>query len=139
MNEKPVLDLVTIVVGDMVAMAEFYGRLGVDIQGPDPAWPDIHRSGKAGIGFDLDAASFASKWNAGWPEGRTGPLIGFSVSTREAVDEVYADMTGAGYAGAQEPFDAFWGARYAVVVDPEGNQVGLMSPVDPARRSEPPS
>ena len=35
--------------------------------------------------------------------------------------------------------DAFWGARYAVVSDPEGNGVGIMSPVDPARRSEPPA
>ena len=39
----------------------------------------------------------------------------------------------------QEPYDAFWGARYAVVSDPDGNGVGIMSPVDPARRSEAPS
>ena len=35
----------------------------------------------------------------------------------------------------QPPFDAFWGARYAIVEDPDGNSVGLMSPVDPTRRS----
>ena len=32
----------------------------------------------------------------------------------------------------QEPYDAFWGARYAVVSDPDGNGVGIMSPVDDA-------
>ena len=39
----------------------------------------------------------------------------------------------------QQPYDAFWGARYAVVSDPDGNGVGIMSPVDPAFRSEAPS
>ena len=40
------------------------------------------------------------------------------------------------------PFDAFWAARYAVVADPDGNDVGLMSlwrnPAGHGRRSHPP-
>ena len=63
--------------------------------------------------------------------------IGFGVSSREAVDELYEELTKAGYRGQQPPFDAFWGARFAVVEDPDGNAVGLMSPRDPARRSVP--
>jgi hypothetical protein len=31
-----------------------------------------------------------------------------------------------------------WGARYAIVVDPDGNHIGLMSPSDPALRRAPP-
>jgi len=31
---------------------------------------------------------------------------------------------------------AAWGARYAVVEDPDGNALGIMSPVDPDRRSD---
>ena len=38
----------------------------------------------------------------------------------------------------QEPYDAFWGARYAVVSDPDGNGVGIMSPIDPAQRRDEP-
>lgn len=34
--------------------------------------------------------------------------------------------------------DAFWGARFAVVADPDGNEVGLMSPIDEERRRWPP-
>lgn len=51
----------------------------------------------------------------------------------------YAELTAAGYAGLQPPCDTFWGARYAIVEDPDGNHVGLMSPLDPARRSRPPA
>jgi uncharacterized glyoxalase superfamily protein PhnB len=53
------------------------------------------------------------------------------------VDEIYADLVGAGYLGQQEPVDASWGARFAVVEDPDGNAVGLMSPVDAQRRRPP--
>jgi uncharacterized glyoxalase superfamily protein PhnB len=36
------------------------------------------------------------------------------------------------------PYDAFWGARYAVVADPAGISVGIMSPADDAGRTAPP-
>jgi hypothetical protein len=32
-------------------------------------------------------------------------VLGFKVDSRERVDEIYADPTGAGYAGQQEPYD----------------------------------
>jgi hypothetical protein len=35
-------------------------------------------------------------------------------------------------------FDAFWGVRYAIVADPDGNDVGLMSPIEESRRTWPP-
>ena len=61
------------------------------------------------------------------------------MATREDVDDLYAELTSAGYVGQQAPYDAFWGARYAIVEDPSGNSVGLMSPIDEARRAAPPS
>jgi hypothetical protein len=40
--------------------------------------------------------------------------------------------------GQRLPFDAFWGAPYAIVAAPDDNDVGLMSPIDEARRLWPP-
>jgi uncharacterized glyoxalase superfamily protein PhnB len=37
-----------------------------------------------------------------------------------------------------EPIDAFWGARYAIIEDPDGIAVGVMSPVSPDMKSPPP-
>lgn len=65
-------------------------------------------------------------------------VIGFKLESRAAVDEMFARLTAAGHGVRQEPWDTFWGARYAVVEDPDGNAVGLMSPIDPDRRSESP-
>lgn len=69
-----------------------------------------------------------------WEEA-VGALIGFSLPTREAVDQRYEELMAGGYQGRQPPYDAFWGARYAVVADPAGNDVGLMSPIDEKRKT----
>jgi len=79
--------------------------------------------------------------------GTTGAstVLGFWVTTCDAVDEIYTDLTGAGHRGHQPLYDAFWGGRYAIVDDPDGNSVGIMSPQDrtessghPASRHEHP-
>jgi uncharacterized glyoxalase superfamily protein PhnB len=41
------------------------------------------------------------------------------------VDAVYARMTAAGHHGDKEPWDAFWGQRYAQLRDPDGVPVDL--------------
>ena len=43
------------------------------------------------------------------------------------VDEVYARVVAAGFEGEKEPWDAFWGQRYACVTDPDGNQIDLFA------------
>jgi uncharacterized glyoxalase superfamily protein PhnB len=146
---KPVLDQINLVCGDVGASMAFYRRLGVDI--PEArVWgtsTGIHhvsaaeQSSDKSIDFDLDSVEFARLWNTGWKDqadlkGRV--VIGFSVPTRADVDAIFHDMTGAGYRGLREPWDAFWGARYAIIEDPDGVAVGLMSPISPEMKSPPP-
>jgi uncharacterized glyoxalase superfamily protein PhnB len=134
------LDQVNLVVGDMDAMAAFYGMLGIAVDaGGMSEWDPHHRSSRAteGADLDLDSPEFAAVWDQGWPGGR-GILLGFHVDDRAEVDRIYAELTAAGHTGQQPPVDAFWGSRFAVVTDPDGNAVGLMSPRDDAFRSEGP-
>lgn len=140
---RPLFNQLNLVVHDMAATVEFYELLGVEFEPTINPWVRHHRTFAAasvtdGFDFDLDSQQFVPQWNAGWPAGHTGPVFGFRLSSAEAVDETYAKLTGAGYDGQQAPFDGFMGARYAVVNDPDGNAVGLMGPIDPARRSIPP-
>jgi catechol 2,3-dioxygenase-like lactoylglutathione lyase family enzyme len=146
---KPTLDQINIVSGDPAASIAFYRRLGVDI--PETGvWhtpSGIHhvnstRQTIAGEGsLELDSAAFAQCWNPAWrgrDDLRGRVVIGFRVATRAAVDDIFHDMTGAGYRGLQEPHDAFWGARYAMLEDPDGIAVGIMSPVSDDKRAPPP-
>jgi catechol 2,3-dioxygenase-like lactoylglutathione lyase family enzyme len=142
MNESaPDLHMLNVIVRDMTASLDFYRRLGVvPPDGAEAAGVHLQLRMPGGFSLELDTAESARLWHAGW---RADPasarvVIGFSLPTREAVDERYAELTSAGYVGRQPPFDAFWGARYAIVADPDGNDVGLMSPQDESRRAWPP-
>lgn len=137
MSTGPVPDQVNLVVSDMAATVAFYRRLGLTIPDTDADFQDHHRSARVegGVDLDFDSVTFARHWDAGWKGGMG--VLGFRVDSRERVDEIYADLTEAGHRGQQPPYDAFWGARFAVVEDPDGNAVGIMSPVDPARRADP--
>ena len=140
-DERPVFNQVNLVVKDMDATVAFYRRLGLEIPDTDPGWQAHHRAAAmpGGLELEFDSEAFAQQWSAGRrsrAEGAMGVLL-FHVSSREAVDELHAELTNAGYRSQQAPYDTFWGARCAIVEDPDGNAVGLMSPVDPARRSTP--
>ena len=136
-TDTPVPDQFNLVVSDMEASVAFYRRLGLSIPDTDAAFQPHHRSARTegGIDIDLDSGTFARHWDKGWRGGMG--VLGFKVDSRDGVDAIYADLTGAGYRGQQPPYDAFWGARYAVVEDPDGNAVGIMSAIDPDRRSDP--
>jgi catechol 2,3-dioxygenase-like lactoylglutathione lyase family enzyme len=131
--------MLNVVVRDMAASVDFYRRLGAGVP-EEASGPHTQLPLPGGFSLELDTAESVRLWHAGW---RTDPagvsvVLGFALPTRAGVDEAYADLTGAGAVGRQAPFDAFWGARYAIVADPDGNDVGLMSPIDEARRTWPP-
>jgi uncharacterized glyoxalase superfamily protein PhnB len=145
-DQQPLLDQLDIVVRDIDAAVGFYRCLGLEI--PDQTiWRtasgahhvDLHLPN--GFHLHLDSVALAKHFDSGWPEARavgTKTVIGFAVGSRKEVDERYARLVAAGYTGRQQPYDTFWGARYAVIEDPDGNHVGLMSPIDPERRRAPP-
>ena len=146
---RPTLNQLNIVSGNVDASIAFYRRLGADITDPR-IWRTAtgahhvtaieSRAGEA-ASLDLDSAAFAQIWNKGWAgrkdlAGRV--VVGFSVTSREEVNRLYGEMIAAGHRGLQAPFDAFWGARYAIVEDPDGIAVGIMSPISAKHRSPPP-
>jgi uncharacterized glyoxalase superfamily protein PhnB len=142
-SSKPVLGQLNIVARDFDRSLEFYRRLGVDVPDSPPFANGVrHAEVEMTDGFTLefDSEPLASSYNARWrqPDTSSRVLIGFRVSARNDVDELYECMTAAGYEGAQPPYDTFWGARYAILVDPDGHDVGIMSPLDPTQRYWPP-
>jgi catechol 2,3-dioxygenase-like lactoylglutathione lyase family enzyme len=142
-HKKPGFDQVNIIAGDFARSLAFYRRLGVALPEAENAEALFHANGKTPIGirFELDTPHFAQFWNKGWV-GRADlvgrVVLGFGVPSREEVDQLYEQLTAAGHPGLAEPFDAFWGARYAIIEDPNGIAVGIMSPIDPARKTWPP-
>jgi Glyoxalase/Bleomycin resistance protein/Dioxygenase superfamily len=114
-DNPPDLHMLNVIVRDMAASLDFYQRLRVPVPGPGDR-ADAHLQLKMPGGFslelELDTAESARLWHATW---RADPAstrvgLGFMLSSRQAVDDRYAELTAAGYRGRQPPFDAFWGA-----------------------------
>jgi catechol 2,3-dioxygenase-like lactoylglutathione lyase family enzyme len=143
-TSPPALEQINIVVGDMRKSLAFYRLLGLSIEEtPLAEWAPHHASGRTsnGVRVEFDSIAFAKQWNPGLDEVKLGSatIPFFHVPGREDVDRVHAAVTEAGYRSQKAPEDAFWGARYAIVEDPDGNPVGIMSPSDESKRRPPPS
>ena len=135
---------VNLFVREMATSVEFYRLLELDV--PDPfEWPPgsgaehVEIQGEGGCYLALDNHPMARIWNDKFDpdRGRGNVVVGLLVATRGDVDRLYDKVRAAGHQVGQKPYDAFFGARHAIVIDPDGNQVGLKSPIDDERSYEP--
>jgi uncharacterized glyoxalase superfamily protein PhnB len=63
------------------------------------------------------------------PRGSNRVSLAFKCDSPAEVDAAYARIIAAGHRGHKAPWDAFWGQRYATVLDPDGNTVDLFAPL----------
>jgi catechol 2,3-dioxygenase-like lactoylglutathione lyase family enzyme len=127
-------------VGDMAATVAFYGRLGIPFAEGAEKHPFVSVTLDNGVALAFATHVITRAYDRSFqpPSGRTPNCLQFDVASRAETDKIYGELTAAGYKGHLAPHDAFWGARYAEVLDPDGNLVGFQSPVDPAKRGRPP-
>ncbi|NNJ11274.1 glyoxalase [Chloroflexales bacterium ZM16-3] len=121
-------DMVGIQVSDMAAALRFYRMLGLAI--PEGVEGEAHVEVITPNGYRIawDTEALMRSINPEWvaPSGsRVG--LAFKCDGPADVDILYAAITGAGYVGIKEPWDAFWGQRYAVVADPDGLHIDLFA------------
>ncbi|MEU7768804.1 VOC family protein [Nocardia sp. NPDC049190] len=132
----PQLDVIGIVVTDMAAAVSFYRRLGIDF--PVGSEQEAHAEAALpnGLRLALDTEAVIASFHPGWtPPQRAGRVgIAFRCADPADVDTVYADLVNAGYHGELKPWDAFWGQRYAVVNDPDGNGIDLYAALQTAAK-----
>jgi catechol 2,3-dioxygenase-like lactoylglutathione lyase family enzyme len=126
----PRFDLIGLVAADMAATLAFYRRLGLDIPDGADGEPHVEASLPGGLRIAWDTEetirSFDPAWDPG-PRGGGRISLAFQCDSPAEVDRLHAELTGAGHHSHKEPWDAFWGQRYAVVADPDGNGVDLFA------------
>jgi uncharacterized glyoxalase superfamily protein PhnB len=121
----PELNAIGIVASDMARSIRFYQVVGLDV----PDTPDeghVDTSLPNGMRLMLDSEDTVRSFRPDWTR-ETGNQVGLALECESPaeVDEIYARVTGAGFRGEKEPWDAFWGQRYAQLQDPDGVPVDL--------------
>jgi catechol 2,3-dioxygenase-like lactoylglutathione lyase family enzyme len=129
----PRADAFGIVVADMARALAFYRRLGLDIPADADGAPHAEAVLAGGIRLMFDTEdtvrSFDPSWTAPAAGASTRMGIAFLCDSPAEVDSVHAAMVDAGYSSHHDPWDAFWGQRYATLLDPDGNPVDLFAPL----------
>ena len=128
---SPQLDAFGIVVSDMARSVAFYRKLGLSF--PDGAENEGHVEAElpGGVRYMLDSEDVIRSFDSEWQRPTGGHLTGgaFRCESPEEVDRVYAELLEAGATSHKEPWDAFWGQRYAEVLDPDGTLIDLYAPL----------
>lgn len=117
-------DFVGITAANLEASVRFYRLLGCPF--PEPSGEaHIEAVFPNGMRLGLDSVELM-KSLGNWEE-PAGHRMGLAINveTPAEVDQAYQAIIAAGFRGATEPWDAFWGQRYAQVLDPDGNKVDI--------------
>lgn len=123
------LHTIGMVVNDLGKSLSFYRTLGLDI--PEGLDNEFHYefTNKNGfsIGFIPKATMLKTDPNWKEPTGNARISLQFSCNNPEEVNKTYSDLIKKGYESFKEPWDAFWGQRFAQVLDPDGNNVAIFA------------
>lgn len=125
----PKLDMIGLVVEDMAASLAFYRKLGLDI--PDTDEPHVEATLPNGPRFGWDTVAVIRSFDPEWTKPVGGHSVGicFLCDSPADVDKLHASLVADGHRSHKDPWDAFWGQRYASIEDPDGNVVDLFAPL----------
>ncbi|WP_307708994.1 VOC family protein [Streptomyces sp. V1I6] len=125
----PRFDAIGLVVSDMAASLAFYRRLGLDIPAEADSAPHAEAALPGGLRLMWDTEETVRSFDPDWtrPTGGERMAPAFLCDSPAEVDALYDELVAAGYRGHLKPWDAVWGQRYAVVLDPDGLGVSLFA------------
>ena len=122
----PELNAIGIVSSDLAASIAFYRLLGVDF--PEDGEGHIEATLSSGTRFMLDSEEVVTSFRPDWTRETGNQLaLAFECTSPAEVDETYARVKVAGFDAEKEPWDAFWGQRYAQLRDPDGVPIDLFA------------
>ena len=124
----PELNAIGIVAADTSRSVAFYRLLGVDF--PESEEGHIEVTLPSGARFMLDSEEVVKSFRSDWTREVGNQLaLAFQCASPAEVDEIYSKVKAAGFDAEKEPWDAFWGQRYAQLRDPDGVPIDLYAPL----------
>ncbi|WP_127714364.1 VOC family protein [Halobacteriovorax sp. HLS] len=119
------LDAIGICSKNIPESIEFYSLLGIEFKelGGEGHYEALTRSG---LRLMLDSVELLKKIDPKWTDSPGSSIVlCFKQDSVSDVDSIYESIKSAGFKVKKSPWDAFWGQRYASIIDPNGNQIDL--------------
>lgn len=124
------LRIVGLIVEDLGRSVAFYRALGLDLPASAKGDSYRHRFDNGDVLFwetPSEIRRFDSEWSPP-PKGDRRVVLEFGFDSPARLRSVYERLDRAYGAGRLAPFDQGAGVTYAIVTDPDGNQVSLRNP-----------
>jgi uncharacterized glyoxalase superfamily protein PhnB len=122
------LDAITVTSRDMVKSAKFYALLGFEFPKFEADTKHLEPTTKNGdVRLMIDDADLMKSMTGVDPKPPTYSPFAIKCDTPAEVDQCVARVKAAGFVVVKEPWDAFWGQRYAILADPDGCTVDLFA------------
>jgi catechol 2,3-dioxygenase-like lactoylglutathione lyase family enzyme len=124
-------NVIGIVVADMATSLDFYRRLGLPVADGVDGEPHVEVALPGGLRLTFDTQETIRSFDPSWtpPSGGHGMSLAFACEDPADVDRTHDSLVAAGARSHLSPWDAFWGQRYATVLDPDGNPIDLFAPL----------
>ena len=120
------IDAVGVTSSDLKKTVAFYTLLGFEFgevkEGEDHVEP---KASNGSPRLMIDSKELITDLIGEKPKPGNASTFAIGYDLAQEVDEVARKVKEAGFVLIKEPWDAFWGQRYAVVQDPDGYKVDL--------------
>lgn len=119
------LNAVGVTSKNLTKSVEFYTLLGFQFPEFKEDEQHVETTPDGDAKLMIDSASMIKDIMGEVPKPGNHSSFAVQYDTPEEVNEVARKVQEAGFTIEKEPWDAFWGQRYAVVTDPDGYMVDL--------------
>lgn len=122
-------DAVGIISKNLEKTKKFYALFGLELE-PTGGSEHLEAKTSSGVRIMVDSVTLMKELNPKWvePQG-SGMVLCFKQSSAKEVNNLCSKIMVDGFECVNEPWDAFWGQRYASVLDPDGNQIDIFAPL----------
>jgi len=124
----PTFNAIGLAVADMGKTLAFYRRLGLSFPAGAEEQPHAEAELPGGLRLLIDTHDTIRSFDPDFTP-HPGGSLAFACADPAEVDRVHAELVAAGHPSHKDPWDAPWGQRYAIVLDPDGTSIDLYAPL----------
>ena len=124
------IDAIGVTSANFAATTKFYSLLGFKFPSFEPGAKHLEALTRPGeVRLMIDDVGLIKNIMGADPKPPTHSSFALLCDGPADVDAACERVRAAGFAVVKEPWDAYWGQRYAVVADPDGYMCDLFAPL----------